>query len=75
MAIEKMYSIREAARLIGISHNTLRRWLDISGYRMPDVSRGGKVLLSERDVEAIVKKHSAQLDWQLLRRGRIKCSA
>lgn len=69
--ITERYSIREAARLIGVSHNTLRRWLEIDlGYRMPAVPRGSKILLSEREIEAVLKKHSPQVDWNLLRRGR-----
>ncbi len=69
--ITERYSIRKAARLIGISRKTLRRWLEVDlGMRMPDVPRGGKILLSERDIEAVLKKHSPHVDFQLLRRGR-----
>lgn len=68
--ISERYSIRKAARLIGISHVTLRRWLEIDlGYRMPAVTRGSKILLSERDIEAVLRKHSPTVDWNLLKRG------
>lgn len=70
--ISQHYSIRQAAKMIGISHNTLRRWLEVDlGYRMPKVPHGAKILLSEQQIEAVVKKHSPSVDWNLLRRGRI----
>jgi predicted site-specific integrase-resolvase len=69
--ITERYSIRKAAKLIGVNRHTLRRWLEIDlGYRMPDVPQGSKILLSDRDIEAVLKKHSPMVDWQLLRRGR-----
>lgn len=65
------YSLSQAAKLIGVNRHTLRRWLEVDlGYRMPDVPRGGKILLSERDIEAVLKKHCPRVDLQLLRRGR-----
>lgn len=69
--ISERYSIRKAAKLIGISRHTLRRWLEIDlGFRMPDVARGSKILLSDKDLEAVLRKHSPTVDWNLLRRGR-----
>ena len=69
--IAERYSIRKAAKMIGISRHTLRRWLEIDlGFRMPDVARGSKILLSDKDLEAVLRKHSPTVDWNLLRRGR-----
>jgi len=69
--ISERYSIRQAAKLIGVHRHTLRRWLEVDlGYRMPSVPQGSKILLSERDIEAVLKKHSPSVDFQLLRRGR-----
>jgi predicted site-specific integrase-resolvase len=53
------YSIRQAAKVIGISRATLRRWLEIDlGYQMPAIDRGSKFLLTDHDIAAIVRKHS-----------------
>ncbi|HEY6127430.1 MAG TPA: helix-turn-helix domain-containing protein [Candidatus Acidoferrum sp.] len=72
MTIQKHYSIRQAAKLIGISRNTLRRWLETDlGFRMPQVAQGSKILLSEMQLEAVLKKHSPAVDWNLLRRSKV----
>ena len=69
--ITEHYSIRQAAKLIGVNRHTLRRWLEVDlGYRMPTVAQGSKILLSERDIEAVLKKHCPHVDWNLLRRSR-----
>ena len=69
--IGERYSISKAAKLIGISRHTLRRWLELDlGFRMPDVARGSKILLTDKDLEAVLRKHSPTVDWNLLRRGR-----
>jgi predicted site-specific integrase-resolvase len=70
--ITERYSIRQAAKLTGINRHTLRRWLELDlGFRMPDVARGSKILLTEKDIEAVLRKHSPTVDWNLLRRGRV----
>jgi phage antirepressor YoqD-like protein len=62
------HSIRQSAKLIGVHHRTLRRWLETDlGYRMPKVSRGSKILLSDADIEAVVKKHSPHSERQAKR--------
>jgi len=48
-----MYSLRRAAKLLGVTRKTLRDRLGDLGYHMPDVPQGGKILLSEKDVESI----------------------
>jgi predicted site-specific integrase-resolvase len=59
------YSIRQAAKIIGINRFTLRRWLETDlGYRVPKVARGSKVILSHFDVQRILAKHSLRMERQ-----------
>jgi excisionase family DNA binding protein len=72
VAIEKRYSLNEAAKLAGVSRHTLRRWLEVDlGFAFPDVKKGSKILVKESDVEAVLRIHSPRVDQRLLRRGRI----
>jgi predicted site-specific integrase-resolvase len=54
--MERHYCLREGARMIGISHKTLRRWLCQEGIIPPRVRHGGKVLVRERDLELVVER-------------------
>jgi phage antirepressor YoqD-like protein len=58
MAIQKRFSLRQAAKQIGISRATLKAFLTLSGmeYRRT----GGKCLLCESDIERIT---SAKAAW------------
>jgi predicted site-specific integrase-resolvase len=57
MPLERHYSLREAARLVGIDPRVLKRWLlqDL-GILVPRVRRGGKTMIRERDVERVLEK-------------------
>jgi transposase len=71
MAIEKHYSLRQAAKLIGISRSTLKRWMAADlAIVLPRLGHGHKVLIRERDLEIVLRKHTATSDWTLLRGGR-----
>jgi predicted site-specific integrase-resolvase len=66
--IEKTASLRSWARQIGISPDTLKRWLAADlGMVMPQVERGAKILIRERDVEIVYRKHVASADWSVIR--------
>ena len=54
--LEKHISLRRAAGLIGISHHTLKLWLQQDGIYIPRVRRGSKVLVRERDVMRLLEK-------------------
>lgn len=57
MALEKHYSLRKAAELIGVDRGTLRAWLEKDlGIILPRVRRGGRVMIRERDVEKVIEK-------------------
>ena len=57
MPLEKHYSLRSAAKLIGVHHATLRLWLrqDL-GIVLPRVKHGSRVMIRERDIEAVVAR-------------------
>ena len=53
---EKHYSLSAAAKELGIGRHTLKRWMrNDLGILIPRVRRGSKVLVSERDLERIIK--------------------
>jgi len=53
--IEKHLSLRKAAKLAGISHPTLKRWLyQYLGAVLPSVPHGGSIMVRERDVEYVM---------------------
>ena len=69
MTLEKMYSLSQAAKIIGIQPKTLKRWLaEDLGMVLPRVARGGKALIRERDIEIVVRKRTATSNWSLLRK-------
>ena len=54
------YSLRAAEKLTGVNRFTLRRWLTESGYSIPGVKRGSKILLSETALRFLLDQHSPQ---------------
>ena len=55
MAIEKRYSLSSAAKTVGVSRDTLRRWLEIDlGMRFPNVTQGSKHLVTEAQINAVL---------------------
>jgi excisionase family DNA binding protein len=54
------YSLREAAKRTGVNRFTLRRWIAELGFRLPEVKRGSKFLLSDADIAAVLAKNSPQ---------------
>jgi hypothetical protein len=71
--IERRYSLRRAAHLLGLHHHTLKLWLQIDlGMVFPRARRGSKFLLREADIEAVVRKHSPQIDWKRLRGDELR---
>jgi len=74
--IQKMYSLRQAAKLLGVTRKTLRDRLDDLGCHMPNVSQGSKILLSEEDIETIratlsVSRKTVDSPWRGDLRGYI----
>jgi hypothetical protein len=62
VAIEKRYSLSGAAKAVGVSRDTLRRWLEIDlGMRFPDVARGSKHLVTEAQINASLRKRTARV--------------
>ena len=59
MTVEKRISLREAERITGISRHTLRLWLEEDlGLVFPNVHRGSKFLVLEKDVETVLRMHT-----------------
>lgn len=54
---EKHYSLRAAARELGVGPRALKNWLrqDL-GIVIPRVRRGSKVLIRERDIERLIER-------------------
>lgn len=74
--IELHYSLSKAATLLGVDRHTLRRWLEVDlGLSFPDVRQGSKMLISESQVQLVIKRHSPKVDWKLLRRSSPQSAA
>lgn len=62
MAIERRYSLTQAAKLVGVKRHTLRRWLQLDlGMRFPRVVSGGKFLITEAQINAVLSKRTARV--------------
>lgn len=70
--IERTASLSRWAKTIGIAPDTLKRWLAADlGMVLPRVSRGSKILIRERDIEIVYRKHVASADWSLIRGRKV----
>jgi transposase-like protein len=62
VAIEKRYSLSSAAKAVGVHRDTLRRWLEIDlAMRFPDVPRGSKHLVTEAQINAVLRRRAAKV--------------
>ena len=68
MAIEKCWSVRKAAKTMGISPRYLVRLLRIDlGLVLPPVPRGAHHMLRESVLERLIDKKGPKTDLMLLR--------
>jgi len=67
--MERHFSLRKAAKEIGVDRHTLKLWLTEIAIVLPPVRRGSKVLIRESDLERVMRKRTARSDWSLLRKA------
>ena len=68
MAIERTYSVRRAAKTIGITPRYLVRLLRVDlGLVLPPVQRGSHQMIRESDLEKLLEKRGPRKNWSLLR--------
>ncbi|HZT71228.1 MAG TPA: hypothetical protein VFC10_15970 [Terriglobia bacterium] len=60
MSLERRYSLREAAGLVGLKSSTLRRYLVLAGFVFPRLRHGSPLLLTEAQIEAALRAQSIQ---------------
>ena len=61
MSIERHYSLRRAAKLVGVSHHTLKKWLrEDLGRETARVPRGSKVLISGTELEFVLRRRKTR---------------
>ncbi len=71
MSLEKHYSLGQAAKTIGISRATLKKWLaEDMAMVLPNLDRGQKVLIRESDLELMLRRRRLKSNFALLRGGR-----
>lgn len=57
MSIEKHMSLNAAAKLAGVDHHTMKRWIELDlGVQFPRVRHGAKLLVREKDVEYVLAR-------------------
>ncbi len=57
--IERTLTLKDAARLKGVSPRTLMRWLEEDGIRVPHLGKGSRTLVRHTDVERICGRRTA----------------
>lgn len=57
--IERTLTLKDAARLKGVSPRTLARWLEEDGIRVPHLGKGSRTLVRHTDVERICGRRTA----------------
>lgn len=75
MSLERCYSLRAGARLLGCDRTTLKRWLlsDL-GLALPPIGRGSRLMIRGSDIERVANLRGCQVNWNavLRSRGRIR---
>ena len=67
--IEHCYSLRRAAKVLGVARGTLKVWLAQEGLVMPELARGARAMIRERDLERLIRKRSPQSNFAVLRKA------
>ena len=62
-------SLRRAERETGISRQTLKRWLAREGIVLPQLGRGCKVFIPVVDIERVIWKRTAKVNWSVIRKA------
>ena len=64
MPFEKHYSLRAAAKAIGVSRENLKGWLvaDLA-MEFPKISKGSKFMIRESDLERVIRLRRPQSNW------------
>lgn len=68
MALEKCFSLRKAASILGVNRNTLKRMLMTElGLVLPELSKGHKNMIRESTLEKLINCSGPHTDFRLLR--------
>lgn len=69
MSLGKHYSMREAARVIGVHRETLKAWLvaDLA-MEFPTMTRGSRLMIREADLETVIRRRAPQCNFAKRRR-------
>jgi predicted site-specific integrase-resolvase len=68
MSLPEYIPLADAARKLGVTRKTLRRWLQVeAGIVFAPAPRGTKRLVKVTDVEMVLRVHAGRPDWPLLR--------
>ena len=68
MSIGRTYSLSRAAKLLAVNPRTLKGWLAADlAMEFPEVERGSRFLILERDLEIVLRKRCPRSNWALIR--------
>lgn len=67
MTLERHYSLSQAARVIGVSRVTLKKWLAEEAMILPPMNRGERALIRESDLENMLRRRRVTPNFALLR--------
>lgn len=69
MPIDQYLPLNKAAKQLGVSPKTLRRWLEKElGLTFRRLKRFERALVSERDLQELIRKRTGERNWPPARR-------
>jgi hypothetical protein len=66
--MDKYLPLNKAAKQLGITTKTLRRWLEKDCGLVFRLGRYERALVSERDLEVLIRKKTGERNWSRPRR-------
>lgn len=73
MALEKCYSLRKAAKILGVSRKSLKKMLLLDlALELPNLSRGQRNFIRESVLERLINKRSPKTNFMILRSPRAR---
>lgn len=73
MALEKCYSLRKAAKILGVSRTSLKKMLLLElGLELPNLSHGQRNFIRESVLERLINTRAPKTNFLILRSRRAR---
>jgi len=64
--LERVYSVKEVAKMCGVSNETIRRWIRKQGLKAYNTSGGLAIKIVGADLKEFAEKLSILVEWKIL---------